>query len=190
MKNCKRCQTEKPFTSFRADYRYKDGYGSWCLECHRQRNSEWAKENRERLSAKASRWRKSNLEKARATNRKFKRQNKDRLKQLHAEWFKANSDKRRATSAKRKAAKLQATPAWANSDAIAAIYKDAASRKGRWHVDHIVPLQSPFVSGLHCEANLQVIPAADNESKRNFWWPQMFEDAQRQGDLFIEGAAA
>lgn len=58
------------------------------------------------------------------------------------------------------------------------------------HVDHIVPLQSNWVCGLHCEANLRVIPGAENESKRNFWWPQMgnIEQAQRQSDLFIKAA--
>lgn len=189
MKKCKRCLAEKPFTSFRADPRYKEGFGSWCTECHRQRNSEWAKQNREKLSKKSAEWKLSNLDKARAANRKFKDQNKTRLKEQYAEWAKANPDKMRAATAQRKAAKLRATPVWADLDAIASIYKDASSRSGRWHVDHIVPLQSPLVSGLHCEANLQIIPAADNESKRNFWWPQMFEDAQRQSDLFI-GAAA
>jgi hypothetical protein len=189
MKKCKRCLSEKPLTAFRADPRYKDGFGSWCIECHRQRNSEWAKQNRERLSQKASDWRASNLELAREVNRNFKNRNKAKLQEDHAAWSKVNADKRRASTSKRKAAKLRAVPKWANPKAIAAIYKEAARREGRWHVDHIVPLQSPLVSGLHCEANLQIIPASDNESKRNFWWPQMFEDAQRQGDMFI-GAAA
>ena len=43
----------------------------------------------------------------------------------------------------------------------------------QWHVDHIVPLQSPIVCGLHTIENLQVIPGALNLAKGNRMWPQM-----------------
>ena len=55
---------------------------------------------------------------------------------------------------------------------------DLAIRRTRatgvpWHVDHQVPLQSEFVCGLHCAANLQVITGAENNRKRNHYWPDM-----------------
>ena len=55
------------------------------------------------------------------------------------------------------------------------------------HVDHIVPLQSALVCGLHCEANLEIIPGAANEAKKNYWWPDMpdIEQAVAQGQLFV-----
>jgi hypothetical protein len=81
-----------------------------------------------------------------------------------------------ALNAKRKARKLQATPAWADLEAIKGIYLLAAifNRTGMdIHVDHIVPLISDKVCGLHCEANLQLLSASDNISKGNRHWPDM-----------------
>jgi hypothetical protein len=36
-----------------------------------------------------------------------------------------------------------------------------------WNVDHMIPLQAKKASGLHCAANIQVIPEALNLSKQN-----------------------
>jgi hypothetical protein len=193
MKVCRRCNVSLPLAEFRHDTRYADGFASWCKPCHRARNSEWAKENRARLSAKSAAWREANIDAARAANKAFKARNSEKLKKAHAEWAKANRGKRNATSAAYKAAKLRATPAWADRKAIAAIYEECArlvAETGlRLHVDHIVPLQSDVVCGLHCVENLRIIPGAENESKRNNWTPGRIEQAQRQGDMFIEPAA-
>lgn len=90
-------------------------------------------------------------------------------------WKQANPDKCAAKENRRRAKKLRATPAWANPDAIAAIYRRAREESESvgelMHVDHIVPLKSKYVCGLHCEANLQILPAAVNLSKGNRSWP-------------------
>jgi len=71
-----------------------------------------------------------------------------------------------------------ATPWWANMDRIREIYeeRDAVSQRTgvQHHVDHIVPLKSKYVCGLHNEFNLQILPAADNLSKSNKVWPDMW----------------
>ena len=66
--------------------------------------------------------------------------------------------------AQKRAKKHKATPPWADLDAIKKIYR---ARPSGHHVDHIIPLNSPVVCGLHCEANLQYLPALENLSKKN-----------------------
>lgn len=54
---------------------------------------------------------------------------------------------------------------------MAAIYAEAlclTAATGIPHeVDHIIPLQSDVVCGLHCEMNLRVVTRAINRSKSN-----------------------
>lgn len=80
-----------------------------------------------------------------------------------------------ASVAYRKAMKLQATPSWAEAAHIEAIYAEAkrlSVETGIPHeVDHIVPLISPLVCGLHVPANLRPLPQFDNRSKGNRYWP-------------------
>lgn len=65
---------------------------------------------------------------------------------------------------------FRAWPVWGADDPrIAAVYAEA-QRKGLT-VDHIVPLSSPTVCGLHVYANLQLMGREQNELKSNRWWP-------------------
>jgi hypothetical protein len=91
-----------------------------------------------------------------------------------ANWKKNNAGHNSAIMAKRRADKLQRTPAWMTKEQLAAIdklYKQAVWLTKitgvKWHVDHIVPLKGKNVSGLHIPDNLQVIPALENIKKGN-----------------------
>ena len=89
-------------------------------------------------------------------------------REKNRDWYLARSAKHTAA---RRALQKQATPAWANKFFIEEIYHLARLRTKylgvEYHVDHIVPLQSKEVCGLHVEHNLQIIPAVQNISKSN-----------------------
>ena len=68
-----------------------------------------------------------------------------------------------------------AWPEWCADDPrFGEIYREADRQRkaGRdVHVDHIVPLISPLVCGLHVPWNLEIITKAENLRKSNKIWP-------------------
>lgn len=70
----------------------------------------------------------------------------------------------------------QATPPWADLDAIRALYKEAkrlTRTTGILHsVDHEIPLKGETVCGLHVENNLRVLPHVQNVAKGNKFMEQ------------------
>lgn len=139
----------------------------------------WVIKNRERVRANQARWRAANPNVMKAHQIAWQKTNREKINARQALWQKAHPEKCNTLCRKRQVAKLQAVPKWANDFFIEEIY-DLAQRRTKatgfkWHVDHIVPLRSKLVCGLHCEANLQVIPASINHSKSNKTWPDMPE---------------
>jgi hypothetical protein len=161
------------------------------------RRSKYGKENREKLGIAEKIYRKANPDKVaqweatkylrhkekiiKATV-EWGRRNKDKRKATCDKWDAANIDKKRAYVRTRQAKKRKAFPVWADESAIKEIYKQARQMEletgEKFHVDHIVPLQSPLVCGLHWEGNLQILPAYDNFQKHNRFWPGMPESAK------------
>lgn len=73
---------------------------------------------------------------------------------------------------------------WADKEAIFSFYEEArllTDQTGEpHHVDHIVPLTSDLVCGLHVQDNLQVLPQRLNQIKKNSWWPDMPTEESKQ----------
>ncbi len=148
----------------------------------------WYAANRERCLARDAAYRATHLEETRARHAAYRAGNRVKVQAARdawraanpaakREWDHANPDRNRANVAKRKARRMRATPSWANEFFIAEAYRLAALRTKMlgysWHVDHIVPLKSKLVCGLHVEHNLQVIPGVENLRKFNRHWPDM-----------------
>jgi hypothetical protein len=146
----------------------------FCVVCAQEKTAKWrvenhgqyleqmrlyAAKNSARNSARAAAWARSHPVEMRAHRRNWKRNNPGVVK-LH--WD------------RRQLAEIAAMPIWLTSwqrKAMNAIYqlaKDIALKTGiEHHVDHIVPLISKKVCGLHVPWNLQVIPGSENCHKSN-----------------------
>jgi len=192
MKTCKKCQITKPFDCFYTKSTNADGFQHQCKDCVKLRSSVWYHTNIEKGKEARKAWREANKEKVSEYLHEWRKNNPEKLKEGCAAWRKANKDRVAANaqawreshpgaitaySAKRYASKTQATPGWANTKNIAVFY-EFARLLSEWtgepfHVDHIVPLRSKKVCGLHWEGNLRVIEGKDNLAKSNSFWPDM-----------------
>ena len=152
-----------------------------CCECEKVRNrsSNMTPEQRERnrFRNRAENMTAEALEKRRARDRERYHADPERARREWQAWVESNRSQWNATVAKDKAAKVQATPEWADRAAIEAVYAEAERLTQETgiphHVDHIVPLRSKRVCGLHVACNLRAIPAAENCIKSNRHWPDM-----------------
>ena len=70
--------------------------------------------------------------------------------------------------------RVHPVPLWEDGSGIKAVEREVRRRRKRGEdvtVGHIIPIQSRYVCGLHCTANLCIEPARDNYSKGNRVWP-------------------
>lgn len=133
-------------------------------------HKEYMKEYRKRPEVK---------ERKRIRDRLYREDNKEvlkeRRKEYDAKYYAKNPGFRAKCCAKRRSLKLNATPKWSTDEfhslIISEAYELAALRSIKtsvlWSVDHIIPLNSEVVCGLHVGNNLQVILASENSIKSN-----------------------
>lgn len=188
MKTCAKCREPKPLAAFGRSTTARSGLKSRCRAClaadqraYAERNYEavdaarrqWRADNPDRMAGYKTAWVQRNPERARASWLANTTRRRHSGKQ--AEWTVANSGRVRESRARhkvrRRGREQQATPAWANKDVMRLhyIYAEALGMQ----VDHIVPIVSELVCGLHCEANFQLLTPSENASKNNRHWPDM-----------------
>jgi len=165
MKTCNRCQVDKPFDSFYKKKGSKDGLFWWCRDCHKAyvkaKYHELAKDENYRASE-------------RARILAFHRANPEKIKACNARYAAKNLPRLNAKSKAYVLSRERRTPNWLTEEDLWMLeqaYELAAIRTKvfgfRWDVDHVIPLHGRLVSGLHVPQNVQVIPAALNQSKSN-----------------------
>jgi len=152
-KFCSQCQTVKSKLEFSVDTTRPDGHQPWCKLCYNKKGKEYY------CPEKSRQYRANNIERLKDTNRKYYQANKSAFYE-HA--------------ARKRALKRRAVPKWYDYEKIKRVYEEA--RKRGWHVDHIVPLVSDKVCGLHTYDNLQILEPELNLTKNNHWWPEMAEE--------------
>lgn len=119
-------------------------------------------------------WRLANPEKMKAYKDAWALKNKDAQANRLKQWKKDNPEKVLADFHKRRASKIKATPCWYGEfdgfvmhEALRLARLRQSITGVKWHVDHMIPLQSKEASGFHCASNIQVIPEWMNVSKAN-----------------------
>ncbi len=72
-----------------------------------------------------------------------------------------------------------AQPRWIDHDIISDMHREADRLRKEGYdveIDHIVPLNNPYVSGLHWHGNMRIIYKTENQHKGNKYWPDMWQE--------------
>lgn len=178
-----------------------------CIECIRIKSVKAYVARGDEIKARAAAWYIANPDKAKETRRAYhdKMRDDEQYQAMRAAYMQEHRDRllkiQRAKNStpeakaakaahkreqrarytayehKRRAAALQAVPAWYGElDAfVFAEALDLCRLRERatgvsWHVDHMIPLLARTACGLHSAANAQVIPERLNRRKNNKLW--------------------
>lgn len=188
LKKCRICFVEKPFDMFSKRAKSKDGMQSFCRQCR----SERYRENKDHVLKTHQEYRLANRGKERETEALYREKNREKLREKYLHFYYKNHDSNKeammlrqkqrpwiyqAHMAARRSRLKNATPKWVCLQEIRSLYRRATNLSietgVKHHVDHIVPLTSRTVCGLHSLDNLQILTACENKSKYNSSWPDM-----------------
>ena len=137
------------------------------LERHPKKRKESCKkynakpEVKERMAV----WKEKNSIRYLASKYKYYEKNKEHIFLQAREFARMHPAWKAAHCAKRRATKKQAIPSWVDWDLVKDMYLEAEYQG--LVVDHIIPLTSKTVCGLHWEGNLQLLTPSQNSTKNN-----------------------
>lgn len=176
MQRCKPCQS-----AYNKQYRdgHKDrikllnaAYHKQHADTIRNRSQKWIKNNPERRKELLD----SNYQRhkeAGTLDKYYGKRDPQVARERAKQWRKDNPARVAYNIANARARRLQAIPPWVTKQertAIKQLYEQCQQKTidtGIPHqVDHIIPLVSDVVCGLHCLANLQILTAEDNNNKK------------------------
>jgi phenylalanyl-tRNA synthetase alpha subunit len=159
-KVCASCHKEKSLDAFyKQSIRGFLGVRGSCKECDTAKKKEYRLFHKDRLKVLKKAEYERNKQKHLDTKKQYRQLNKGKINAL--------------VSARKSVIK-QRTPAWLSKIDLERIKNEyqLASLLSKltnepWHVDHIIPLQGKYVSGLHIPSNLRAIRGVENISKKN-----------------------
>ena len=181
MLTCTKCRQEKGEIFFSNCTRRKTGKTAWCKACvnenskaryvaniekERQRSRDRTKSFPEKRAETRKRWADKNPE----YWENYYQENRERMLELGKANAKNNASAYNVRMSAYRAAKVSATPSWANFDDMRMWYEvaEVLSRSGvKFEVDHIVPIKGELVCGLHTHDNMQILTKAENVRKLN-----------------------
>lgn len=165
-KRCNKCDQEKPLEEFCKLKSSKDGHHYRCRDCNKVICAEY---------------RAKNPDKMRELDKAWYARNREKKIEYTTDWNHSNRAKYRINknaSNKKRNARIGSSPSWTSDSLIKPFYEQASelseSTGVKHSVDHIIPLNSKHVCGLHCHTNMRVIPLLDNIKKGNRSWPDMW----------------
>lgn len=127
----------------------------------------WYEAHKELTIARKKAWEAAHPDRAREYDATYR--SKPEVAAKKREWrrkyMQATRGQHNAARARYRARQRSATPRWADHKQIKKLYEEASRRE--MHVDHIIPLISRIVCGLHVQDNLQLLTATENLRKRN-----------------------
>lgn len=188
-KCCSQCGADKPLTEFNKKTSTWDGHRAQCRECqkldgaiyrdtHKEEIKAWHAQNyidnKDEINQRNKDYYHADPEREFARGKKYRDEHPEECAIRVAQWAKEHPDKRRESVSNRRALKLKATPKWL-TEYDRSLIKDKfrlalllEQETGiKHHVDHIIPLTSKIVCGLHVPDNLRVLTEKDNLRKGN-----------------------
>jgi hypothetical protein len=176
-RGCADCRKAYAKNKYHTDSAFREKRIQAALQQERKNQEKYNKRKRDRYQNNIE-FRSKRLQQVNQQKRnKWKENNEWRLKRLKqtSQWFKQNPHKRLAYDKLKQAKRKQRFVLWADQQKIEVFYKEAkrlSQQTGvKHHVDHIYPMISCFMCGLHVENNLQILTAMENTSKGNRTWP-------------------